>query len=135
MKKGRGYRHPEEFYVPVYLYSAMFKKVAEYNEILWSQEQFIKDMSYNRKREYYCSNQLLNKISLSLDIMDRTVYNIIEYYTEVKQKPDTEIIIISACLFREGEFLAEEWNRKISSLRLGLLEDFLKENGLLIIYY
>ena len=44
MKKGRGYRHPEEFYVPVYLYSAMFKKVAEYNEILWSQEQFIKDM-------------------------------------------------------------------------------------------
>ena len=135
MKKGRGYRHPEEFYVPVYLYSAMFKKVAEYNGILWSQEQFIRDMSYNRKREYYCSNQLLNKISLNLDNTERTGYKITEYYTEVKLKPETEIIIISACLFREGEFLAEEWDRKISSLRLGLLEDFFKENGLLIIYY
>lgn len=135
MKKGRGCRHPEEFYVPVYLYPAMFKKVAEHNRILWDQEQFIKDMSYNRKREYYCSNQLLNKISLSLDNTERTGYKITEYYTEMKLEPETEIIVISACLFREGEFLIEEWNRRVKLLKLEALEDFFKENGLLIIYY
>ena len=135
MKRGRGYRHPEEFYVPVYLYPAMLKKVAEYNGILWDQEQFIRDMSYNRKREYYCSNQLLNKISLSLDNTERTGYKITEYYTEIELEPETEIIIISACLFREGEFLTEKWNQKVNSLQLEYLKDFFKENGLLIIYY
>mgnify|MGYP007021945995 FL=1 len=134
MDMGKGYIHPEEYYVPVYLYPELFRKAAACNNMTWDEEVFLKDIDYNKNLKYYCTNPLLKKIAESLKDNSRSGYKITECFNETELKPETDIIILSACLFREGEYLIKGWReiceRYADKSYLGV-----KENGPAIIYY
>lgn len=89
-KIGRGYRDLEKDYIPPHLYLAMFRKIAEYNEIPWDSEEFFKEMSCNRKKEYYCSNDLIQEILKSLGEKEWSGYKITEYYCEVEGEDEED---------------------------------------------
>lgn len=137
-KIGRGYRDLEKDYIPPHLYLAMFRKIAEYNEIPWDSEEFFKEMSCNRKKEYYCSNDLIQEILKSLGEKEWSGYKITEYYCEVELKSGTEMLVISSCLFRQESILNKAWmqkNEKFDSKNNLIEKDFFRDKGLVIIYY
>ena len=100
----------------------------------WDEEVFLKEIDYNKNLKYYCTNPLLKKIAESLKDNSRSGYKITECFNETELKPETDIIILSACLFREGEYLIKGWReiceRYADKSYLGV-----KENGPAIIYY
>lgn len=135
MKMGKGYKESED-YVPSYLYPQMLRKAAEYNKLSWNETEFVRDMSHNKKREYYCANDLLDKISRSLGNAERSGYKITEYYKDnIEIEKGIEALIISACLFREGNILCSRWNEKVKDMDSAIPDSFFKENGLIILYY
>lgn len=134
MDMGKGCTHPEECYVPLYLYPELFRKAAEYNHIEWDEETFLKEMDYNKNQKYYCTNSLLKKIAESLKDNRRSGYKITECFNETKLEPETAVIILSACLFREGEYLDRKWC-DLEGYMSELETDKIKGNELVIIYY
>ena len=42
MDMGNGYTHPEECYIPTFLYPELLRKSAEYNNIEWEEESIFK---------------------------------------------------------------------------------------------
>lgn len=83
MDMGKGCTHPEECYVPLYLYPELFRKAAEYNHIEWDEETFLKEMDYNKNQKYYCTNSLLKKIAESLKDNRRSGYKILDNMSEL----------------------------------------------------
>lgn len=134
MDMGKGCTHPEECYVPLYLYPELFRKAAEYNHIEWDEETFLKEIDYNKNQKYYCTNSLLKKIAESLKDNRRSGYKITECFNETKLEPEAAVIILSACLFREGEYLDRKWC-DLEGYMSELETDKIKGNELVIIYY
>lgn len=134
MDMGKGCIHPEEYYVPVYLYPELFRKAAACNNMAWDEEVFLKEIDYNKNQKYYCTNPLLKKIAESLKDNGRSGYKITECFNETELKPETDVIILSACMFREGEYLIRRWC-EICERYADRLYLEVKENGLVIIYY
>lgn len=134
MNMGKGCTHPEECYVPMYLYPELFRKAAACNNIEWDEEAFLREMEYNKNPKYYCTNPLLKKIAESLRDNKRSGYKITECFNETKLKPETAAIILAACLFREGEYLAREWHDPDGHTSKTETDE-VKENGLVIVYY
>lgn len=134
MDMGKGCIHPEEYYVPVYLYPELFRKAAACNNMAWDEEVFLKEIDYNKNQKYHCTNPLLKKIAESLKDNGRSGYKITECFNETELKPETDVIILSACMFREGEYLIRRW-REICERYADRSYLEVKENGLVIIYY
>lgn len=140
MDMEKEYTHPEECYLPTYLYPELVRKAVICNNIEWNEEAFLKEIECNKNQKYYCSNPLLRKIAESLQDNGRSGYKITDCFNDRKIESETTVIIMCACLFREGEYITKEWRNRASDYVNELFGNeeegrLLEEEGLVIMYY
>lgn len=135
MDMGNGYTHPEECYIPTFLYPELLRKSAEYNNIEWEEESFLKELECNKNTKYYCTNSLLKKIASSIGDNSRSGYKITECFDDMRLESETAGIVIAVCLFREGSFILKKWHSVSQNNIRKYFDNEMKELDLVIIYY